>query len=114
MPALQVRDFPEELYEQLKDCAKREHRSIAQQTVACVDWYVNGAGAPGAPLAWRGGEQERRDRDREPIWMHHELPPEQVEERRKLFAELEALPIFDVPDGFPSAVELIREDRDAR
>ena len=37
MPALQVRDFPEELYEELRAYAEANHRSIAQQTIACVE-----------------------------------------------------------------------------
>lgn len=37
MPALQVRDFPEELYEELRAYAEENHRSIAQQTIACVE-----------------------------------------------------------------------------
>lgn len=37
MPALQVRDFPDELYVQLKECADNEHRSIAQQTIVAVE-----------------------------------------------------------------------------
>ena len=37
MPALQVRDFPEDLYEELKECADRNHRSIAQQTIVAVE-----------------------------------------------------------------------------
>lgn len=37
MPALQVRDFPQELYDELRDCAARNHRSIAQQTIVCVE-----------------------------------------------------------------------------
>ena len=37
MPALQVRDFPEDLYEKLRAAAARNHRSIAQQTIAWVE-----------------------------------------------------------------------------
>ncbi|MEC4273053.1 argininosuccinate lyase [Adlercreutzia sp. R25] len=37
MPALQVRDFPATLYDQLKECAARNHRSIAQQTIIAVE-----------------------------------------------------------------------------
>lgn len=37
MPALQVRDFPAELYEELREYAELNHRSIAQQTIACVE-----------------------------------------------------------------------------
>ncbi len=31
MPSLQVRDLPEDVYRQLVESARREHRSIAQQ-----------------------------------------------------------------------------------
>lgn len=37
MPALQVRDFPQELYDELREYAAQNHRSIAQQTIACVE-----------------------------------------------------------------------------
>lgn len=33
MALLQVRDCPADIYENLTDCARRENRSIAQQTV---------------------------------------------------------------------------------
>jgi len=36
MPLLQVRDFPADLYEKLKDVAEAERRSVAQQTVVIV------------------------------------------------------------------------------
>ena len=42
MPALQVRDFPEDLYEKLKMLAAREHRSVAQQTIVAVEAMVSG------------------------------------------------------------------------
>lgn len=37
MPALQVRDFPPTLYDELKEYAARNHRSIAQQTIIAVE-----------------------------------------------------------------------------
>ena len=37
MPALQVRDFPDALYDALKESAARNHRSIAQQTTAFIE-----------------------------------------------------------------------------
>ena len=40
MPALQVRDFPEELYQSLKTSAARHHRSVAQQTIVAVEEMV--------------------------------------------------------------------------
>ena len=45
MPALQVRDFPDELYAQLKESATADHRSIAQQTIVAVEHFLRSAGA---------------------------------------------------------------------
>lgn len=42
MPALQVRDFPQELYGELKEFAASNHRSMAQQTIAAVDQMIHG------------------------------------------------------------------------
>ena len=33
MPTLQVRDLPQELYNQLRFLAEKEHRSLAQETI---------------------------------------------------------------------------------
>lgn len=45
MPALQVRDFPDELYEQLKTYAASQHRSVAQQTIVAVEQMLADANA---------------------------------------------------------------------
>ena len=50
MPALQVRDFPEDLYEELRAAAVRNHRSIAQQTIAYVEAGLRGETAKTAPF----------------------------------------------------------------
>jgi hypothetical protein len=36
MPLLQVRDFPADIYEEIKFEAKRQHRTIAQQTIVLI------------------------------------------------------------------------------
>ena len=36
MPTLQVRDLPEEIYQQLSLLAEAEHRSITQQTIVLL------------------------------------------------------------------------------
>lgn len=36
MPSLQVKDFPEDLYEELKEYAAEEQRSVSQQTIYCL------------------------------------------------------------------------------
>lgn len=47
MPALQVRDFPPSLYDELKEYAARNHRSIAQQTIIAVEEMLAAASASG-------------------------------------------------------------------
>ena len=42
MPALQVREFPEDLYDELRVYAAAHHRSMAQQTVAAVEEVIRG------------------------------------------------------------------------
>lgn len=37
MPALQVREFPEELYAQLKEAARKQHRSVTQQVIVFIE-----------------------------------------------------------------------------
>jgi len=36
MPLLQVRDFPSDIYEEIKYEAKKQHRTIAQQTIVLI------------------------------------------------------------------------------
>ena len=36
MPTLQVRDLPQELYNQLSFLAEKEHRSLAQETIVLL------------------------------------------------------------------------------
>ena len=52
MPALQVREFPEDLYAQIGYLARREHRSLAQETVVLLK----------ESIASRLGNRERRKR----------------------------------------------------
>jgi len=40
MGYLQVRDFPEDLHEELKLLAKKEHRSVSQQTIIAIKEHV--------------------------------------------------------------------------
>ena len=37
MPLLQVRNFPQDLYDRLGDLAVAEHRTITQQTIALLE-----------------------------------------------------------------------------
>ena len=133
MPALQVRDFPQDLYDELRVYAERNHRSIAQQTIACVESEIRRSKAmvegeaeggpadiaiPPAihevamrargvdPFGWAGVfqvEGEEARKARRAKW----------EELRKLFADVAErwngpLPACD------ELAQAVRDDRDAR
>ena len=110
MPALQVREFPDDLYEQLKAYAASQHRSIAQQTIVAVEQML---AHPDASHYWNG---ERLYRAVRPIpdFDTEAKRAARIEKRKELFAEIDKLPKFDVPDGFPDTVELIRQGREER
>lgn len=50
MPALQVRDFPDDLYEELRAFSALRHRSMAQQTIAAVEAAIREESPRGAAL----------------------------------------------------------------
>jgi plasmid stability protein len=101
MASLQVRDFPLDLYEELKTRARQEHRSISQQTIIALREHVAEGMNKAQPISFaptRGfaAQVERESR---------------VERRRKVLAEIHALPKVKIPDDFPSSVEILREAR---
>jgi plasmid stability protein len=88
MPLLQVRDCPSDVYGELRAVAQREHRSIAQQTVAILSEHLLSA----------GGRQERNAR------------------LERVFAESREFGLRNAKikeQGF-DPVALLREDRDSR
>lgn len=113
MPALQVRDFPDDLYEQLKAYAASQHRSMAQQVIVAVEQML---AHPQASHYWDGERMYRAVRP-VPDFDTQEERAARIEKRKKLFAEIEKMPKVEVPADFPDTVELIRqgrEERDAR
>ena len=118
MPALQVRDFPPEVYEELKACADEEHRSISQQALVAIEDFlarrkrekevqaVVDAGIPPIPRPWEPGYREGcRSRA---------AAEARLERRREVFERIDEREPFSVPDGFPSVVDIVREMRDER
>ena len=85
MPLLQVRDFPQDLYELLALRAEEENRSITQQTIYMLKMILL-----------------KKEENEELM---------QKMERKALFDKISALNLH-LPEGAPSAAELIREDRD--
>jgi plasmid stability protein len=99
MPALQVREFPIDLYEELRVYAAQENRSIAQQTIVAVREYLHTA---------------NRIISTEPESAVANATSERVERRRRYFEHLEAYPKVIIPDDFPSPEEIVRQIRDER
>lgn len=108
MPALQVRDFPDDLYTQLKTSAQRNHRSMAQQVIAYVEQGMRaesdeqgGLGAARRPAKMYDFdtlvERERR-----------------IQKRKALFKEIEALPWKGDKPSAEDVVAMIRQDREER
>lgn len=107
MPALQVREFPDELYDELKEYAASQHRSMAQQVIVAVEQMLacdKGAQAgelryaspPFAATVDTEAERAARAKRREELFR-------QAEEERA-----------DLPKDLPSAVEMLRRVRDER
>lgn len=104
MAYLQVRDFPEDLHEQLRILAKKEHRSVSQQTIVAIEECVNRAFERARPIDVSGtGVPHRSNRD-----------GSYLERRKKVFERIKNTPKFDVPDDFPSITEIIHEGRAER
>ncbi|WP_314651620.1 argininosuccinate lyase [Slackia exigua] len=116
MPALQVREFPEDLYKKLKATAAHEHRSIAQQTIICVERVLRDHGEEEI----QGGEMHRhRVTPHSPYQQDESLQKREarIAKRQEIFRRIDALPKLDLPNGALGPVDIIRgmrEERDAQ
>lgn len=90
MPALQVRDFPDDLYEELRLSAQQDHRSIAQQTIVAVEEYLRRP----SPYSSQASEA--------------------ISRRQKVLDKISARPSIEIPESFPSPEQIVRELRDQR
>lgn len=89
MPALQVRNLPQDIYDQLAAEAKAEHRSLAQHTTSILAEHFR---------VVDGGLSERPQQPSTALpttlgsltWEHIRTPEEREQRARKLFALMEA------------------------
>lgn len=106
MPALQIRDVPEEIYNQYKRRCAEEDRSMAQQTLRLIKKYL----ANEEPFAESVGSHKLRY-----IPFEDEIGREErIAKRKALFERIDKLKLNEMklPDGYESAADMIREDRD--
>lgn len=120
MPALQVKDFPQDLYDKLKACAVKEDRSISQQTVHILRGYLQAYHRLAERSDW-----EIVPKTSGVLLPYHEqaLIPQETEEakrqtylekRKRVFEEISAFPHPEIPDDFPSPAELVRQEHEER
>lgn len=99
MPALQIRDLPQGLYDELRLRAEREHRSLAQQATVAIEQHLRLVPPVEQHVHLVTEEDERQTR---------------IARRKALFEEIHATPPVDVPDDFPSSADIVRGLRDSR
>ena len=112
MPALQVRDFPDELYEQLKEYAASQHRSIAQQTIVAVEQMLEAASAS---HYWDGQALHRVER--RPRCFDFDTEAQRaarIEKRKALFARLDEIEWKGPKPTADEIVALVHEGREER
>lgn len=115
MPALQVRDFPDELYEQLKAYAASQHRSVAQQTIVAVEQMLADANAS----HYWDGKTLHYPAPRPRIFSYDTEAERnaRIEKRKELFARLERIEWKGPKPTADEIVAMVRgghEERDQR
>ena len=109
MPALQVRDFPDDLYEQLKTYAASQHRSVAQQTIVAVEQML---AHQDASHFWDGERLYRAVRPPPPDFDTEAQRAARIEKRKALFEEIKKLPKVEMTAD--DIVSIIHEGREER
>lgn len=103
MPAVQVRDMPQELYDGLVERAKRDHRSISQEVTALIEEHL--AEPPVIPARYSDGIISE-------FYDTEEARQARAKRLEEVYRRIDSRPHYPVPDDFPTPEELVREDRD--
>lgn len=119
MPPLQVRDLPMEIYEPFKRITELEHRSLAQQTIVALEYYLENHEVRDGKVVEKNASAPAPFVPFEKDGITYMVDPNETPERRKarvdaLFDRIKKLPKLDLPEGYPSVAEMIREEREAR
>lgn len=122
MPALQVRDFPATLYDELKECAARNHRSVAQQTIIAVEEMLAAAESPvfsgsaqGRDNLGASGSRGAFSRRLEEPWPFKRTVSEEcVQRRQQIFADFDTIDWKGAPSTSEDVVALVGAGRHER
>lgn len=113
MPALQVSDFPDDLYAEFKQLAEREHRGIAQQMIVAAEEM---------PARQALAEEPTQASKHAPVqsvpsyfdFSTEEERAERIRKRKRIFEEMDRWREEHPMSEFSTEqiVQWIREDRD--
>lgn len=99
MPALQVKDCPIEVYEELRRCAARENRSISQQALTILEDYL--------------GFRDFAQCDRSVSTSKKSSENSNYREKRKrIFERMDKLPAIPVSELAPLSADILAEIRE--
>ena len=98
MPALQVKDCPTEVYEELRRCAAQENRSISQQALTILEDYL--------------GFRDYVPRDRSSFQNRCSVETNYIEKRKRLFERMNKRRAIPVSEEAPSSADLLAEIRE--
>lgn len=105
MPALQVKDCPEHIYESLRTCAAEENRSISQQALTIIQRYLE--------MRESAGDVELLSPSiRRPSYASEAATTDYVEKRKAIFERMAELKPIPVSRKSPAAAEILRQIRE--
>lgn len=105
MPALQVKDFPPDVYDDLRECANREDRSISQQTVHILKRYL---------ALYKEAARTSANPDRVVFGANEDAALARRRQREEVLQRIAELPPLPLPPGYDSVADLVREGREER
>lgn len=116
MPALQIKDCPQDLYNQLKICANAEDRSMSQQMVHILRCFLHLYNTLGPDIINTDQAIFRSESDLAPSSLHNDNMPGNTttHQRKQLFQNIIDLPSVQLPEEIQDTSLLIRTDRDER
>lgn len=112
MPAIQVKDCPQDVYDQLKAYAARDDRSLAQEMLAIFKWYFASqshtaeSNAPGTTIPFPATTPKTRS----PYVESH--IPGRAARRKAILERVSNLSDYTPAGDGKSTVDLLRESRE--
>ena len=119
MPALQVKDCPDDVYQRLRRCAVEEKRSISQQALTIIEDFLDArdsgkarCGAVNQDAAFSADGVSRFAANRVCRYSNERDETDYLARRREAFARLSKLPSVPVTEKSPSTAEILRQIRE--